>query len=239
MIIGVQDSGNKWIKTNAPAYFTHQEHEEFNRIYWGFTQGTGWDTQNITLENITAFLPNTPPGQCSYSISPAEATHPSTSGTGTVDVSAPDSCYWLVSGHDAYDWLTIVSPPYGRGSGKLNYSISENTGLPRSGTIMIADRPFNIRQEGSIAFDSYTIRNSTGYPIYRESGGYCSNSVNNNGTYTIDNNSPGVTFYSGSSFWFQTCIGNSINVTFEQAAQRDTNVNGVVQISPGLTLTDY
>ena len=239
VVLPYNDKDNKWIKTNAPAYFTHQEHEEFNRIYWGFTQGTGWDTQNITLENITAFLPNTPPGQCSYSISPAEATHPSTSGTGTVDVNAPDNCYWLVSGHDAYDWLTIVSPPYGRGNGKLNYSISENTGASRDGTIMIAGRPFNIRQEGSIAFDSYTIRNSTGYPIYRESGGYCSNSVNNNGTYTIDNNSPGVTFYSGSSFWFQTCIGNSINVTFEQAAQRDTNTNGIVQINQSWVLTDY
>ena len=232
-------NGVQEIKISDSAYFTHQEHEEFNRIYWGFTQGTGWDTQNITLENITAFLPNTPPGQCSYSISPAEATHPSTSGTGTVDVNAPDSCYWLASSLENYDWLTIVSPPYGRGSGKLNYSISENTGLPRSGTIMIADRRFNIHQEGSIAFDSYTIRNSTGGTIYRESGGRCSSSVNNNGTYIIENNSPGVTFHSGRSLILHTCTGNSINITFEQAAQRDTNTNGIVQINQSWALIDY
>ncbi len=224
--------------SNASAYFTHDEHAEFEKILWGFTYGSGDAASLIPITNIIAFFPNTATN-CAYDISPAAANHSSAAENGTVTITTSNDCYWLASNLGNDNWLTIVSPPYGRGNGKLNYSISENTGASRDGTIMIAGRPFNIRQEGSIAFDSYTIRNSTGYPIYRESGGYCSNSVNNNGTYTIDNNSPGVTFYSGSSFWFQTCIGNSINVTFEQAAQRDTNTNGIVQINQSWVLTDY
>jgi hypothetical protein len=225
--------------SNASAYFTYDEHAEFEKIFWGFTYGSGDAASLIPITNIIAFFPNTATN-CAYEISPAAANHSSAAENGTVTITTSNDCYWLASSIESDNWLTLVSPPYGRGSGKLNYSISENAGLPRNGTIMIAGLPFNIHQEGSIVFDAYTIRNYTGNTIYRESGGRCSNSnrVNSGGSYNINNNSPGVTFHSERDRSSQ-CTGRSINITFEQAAQRDTNANGMVQINRSWTLTDY
>ncbi|RLI01226.1 hypothetical protein DRO38_05415, partial [Candidatus Bathyarchaeota archaeon] len=45
-------------------------------------------------------------------------------------------------------WIHITSGSSGTGSGTVNYSVDENTGSARTGTITIADQTFTVTQSG-------------------------------------------------------------------------------------------
>ena len=89
-----------------------------------------------------------------------------------------------------------------------------------------------------IKYDTYTIRNNTGWTIYRQSGGGCSifNGINNGSTYSIPYNSAAVTFYSGS--FFGGCTGSSISITGAQAESADADYDGRVRINSAWQLLD-
>ncbi|MGA3280553.1 MAG: hypothetical protein ABSD50_06165, partial [Smithella sp.] len=167
------------------------------------------------------------------SISPASATYPAAGGSGSVTLTATSGCYWAVQ--SLANWITITSSPlYGIGSGTINYSVANNTGSAQTGYVNIAGQTFTVNQ--CAFFPNYTITNSTGATIYRQSGGNCSNSIFNNGTYTLSSSGT-VTFYptrgSGNS-----CQGTSITITGAQALAADTNCDGNVQINSSWNLVD-
>jgi hypothetical protein len=85
-------------------------------------------------------------GNCSYSIAPAQRSHPAAGGTGTINVTADAGCAWTAVSNDA--WIMITSGN-GTGNGVVNYSVAANPGPKgRAGTITVGGRVFTVKQKG-------------------------------------------------------------------------------------------
>ncbi|MGH9848676.1 MAG: BACON domain-containing protein, partial [Blastocatellia bacterium] len=93
-------------------------------------------------------------------------------------------------------WITITAGASGSGPGTVSYSIAPNTGLARTGTIVIAGRTFTVMQEGVCA---YTISPSS--QIFAAGAGSGSVSVTSGAgcDWTATSNAAWITITSGSS----------------------------------------
>jgi len=81
---------------------------------------------------------------CTYSISPTSGSFPAGAGAETVSVTASSSsCSWTTS--ESLSWVSL-SPTSGTGNGTVTISVTENTGIARSGSITIAGRTYTISQ---------------------------------------------------------------------------------------------
>ena len=86
-----------------------------------------------------------PPG-CILALSSAIPIFPAAGGSGVVNVSAGDGCFWAASSPAA--WVSLTAPAYGPGNGVLNYTVAANNGVERSVTLSIAGLPFSVQQSG-------------------------------------------------------------------------------------------
>jgi hypothetical protein len=90
---------------------------------------------------------------CAFNISPSEQTFAASSNTGTVNVtsssvtSSSDECPWTAVSNAP--WITITAGSSGTGNGTVSYSLSANTGDPRTGTMTIAGQTFTVHQNDS------------------------------------------------------------------------------------------
>jgi hypothetical protein len=91
---------------------------------------------------------------CSAVVAPAGQAFGYGAAAGTVSVTLSGGCVtnaWRVDNPN--DWITVLSPLAGShstGSGAVSYSVASNTrDLARTGTVMIADQPFVVRQSGA------------------------------------------------------------------------------------------
>jgi hypothetical protein len=89
------------------------------------------------------------PATCTYSISPGGATLPAGGGGGSINVSTPSDCRWVVGVTSS--WLVITSGSGGGfGSSSISWSAAgPNTGPPRTAEILISGRSFEVTQAGS------------------------------------------------------------------------------------------
>ncbi len=86
--------------------------------------------------------------ECTYSISPSNATLLADGGTGNISITAPPGCSWMVT--EALDWVTVTGGASGSGNGTVTYSVGVNTvATPRNGTIQVADQSFSLTQRGT------------------------------------------------------------------------------------------
>ena len=86
-------------------------------------------------------------GTCTCSIYPTSKHFGPSGGTGSVDVTTQSGCAWTATSNDS--WIHITSGSSGTGSGTVNYSVDENTGSARTGTITIANETFTVTQSGT------------------------------------------------------------------------------------------
>jgi hypothetical protein len=98
---------------------------------------------SVTYPNISGFLSGT---SCVTSISPTSQSFSAAGGTGTLTVTAPAACNWTASSTAAF--LTVTSGASGTGDGTINFSVTANTDLLRSGSIVAGTRVFTANQEG-------------------------------------------------------------------------------------------
>ncbi len=79
-----------------------------------------------------------------YSISKLFA---STGGTGIIRVTSGSACGWKATSGVA--WITIASGGSGTGPGNVQYTVANNTGATRSGTITVEGHTYTITQSGT------------------------------------------------------------------------------------------
>ncbi|WP_320414560.1 BACON domain-containing protein [Candidatus Magnetobacterium casense] len=77
---------------------------------------------------------------CSYTLSPTSKTFTSAAGTGSVNVTTTSACQWTATSNA--DWLKITFNTSGYGTATVNYSVTENTGDARTGTLTIGGQTF-------------------------------------------------------------------------------------------------
>ena len=133
---------------------------------------------------------------CTYSIDPTSADFSASGGTGSVDVTTQSGCAWTATSNDS--WIHITSGSSGTGSGTVNYSVDENTGSARTGTMTIAGQTFTVNQAGSGGC-TYTINPTS--QTFRVFGGTGSVTVTTQSgcAWTAVSNDSWITITSGSS----------------------------------------
>jgi hypothetical protein len=91
------------------------------------------------------------------SINPASVSPGSSSGTGTVAVTAGTGCGWTATVSSTASWIHVTSGSPGTGNGSVGYSYDQNqTVASRTGTITIAGLPFTITQAAGMGNQTIT-----------------------------------------------------------------------------------
>ena len=123
------------------------DHDALSRIYFGFTEATGGRTGNITLSDLRVSFPQNT-GDCSFGVSPANATFTGAGGPGTTAVTTTAACpWWSAAADPAYtSWLHVTSGASGTGNGTVSYTVDANAGSARTGYMTIAGLPFTVTQ---------------------------------------------------------------------------------------------
>ena len=149
----------------------------------------------ISVAGLT-FTVNQSNVNCTYSISPMNASHPAAGGTGNVDVTAPAGCLWKALSQD--DWITVTAGGNGSGNGTFSYSVAPNGGAARAGTIDVEGQMFTVNQAGTGGC-SFSI--SPGSALFAQTGGESSVSVNTAAgcNWTATSNAPWINISSGDS----------------------------------------
>jgi hypothetical protein len=100
---------------------------------------------------------------CSYQLS-ATSVNVAASGArgifGSVGVTAAVGCTWTAVSQ--VGWVTITSGTAGNGNGTVNFSVANNTGAPRSGTLTIAGQTFTVNQAGTCGYSLTATSTSVG-----------------------------------------------------------------------------
>ncbi|HEX3479764.1 MAG TPA: BACON domain-containing carbohydrate-binding protein [Kofleriaceae bacterium] len=141
-------SGCSWVATSNDSWIT----------ITGGASGTGGGTvsysvaQNtsgaragtMTIAGQTFTVTQAAGGSCTYSLSPTSSSPPAAGNSASVSVTAGAGCSWTATSNAA--WITITAGSSGTGSGTVSYTVAQNTGGPRSGTLTIAGQTFTVNQ---------------------------------------------------------------------------------------------
>jgi len=110
----------------------------------------------IIIEDATFTVEQEASDECSFSLSPMDASFGPSGGSGTISVGTAAGCEWTASA-DA-PWLAITSGASGSGPGTVGYTVSENSGGVRSGTLTIAGSTVAMYQLGPAGTGEYVYR---------------------------------------------------------------------------------
>ncbi len=103
------------------------------------------------LDNLT--FDGAPVATCDVRLSPGERLIPNSGGAGTIGVIAEPGCDWSATTQDPF--LTFMGPAGGTASGTLNYTVNAHAdALSRTGTIVVNNRQFIVRQAGTTPFSA-------------------------------------------------------------------------------------
>jgi hypothetical protein len=81
---------------------------------------------------------------CAFVLSPPAAAVGALGGSGTFEVNTKEACTWSATSNDA--WLRVTAGASGAGDGNVSFSADINLGPARTGTIVVAGRPFMVSQ---------------------------------------------------------------------------------------------
>ncbi len=81
---------------------------------------------------------------CTYSLSRTDDAIDAAGGRRTILVTAGPSCAWTAKSNAA--WITVSAGASGTGSGSVTIDVAQNTGLERSGTVVIAGQIYTLLQ---------------------------------------------------------------------------------------------
>jgi hypothetical protein len=124
---------------------------------------------------------------CNFTINPSTQTFPTAGGNGAFSINMPSNCSWAVTSRS--DFITLNSNSSGTGSSSLSFSVAQNFGGPRSGSIVLSNgvttRTFQAQQPSgcpvSIAQSAVNFSAAGGVgAVSVLAGGVCSYSATSN-----------------------------------------------------------
>ena len=113
----------------------------------------------------TASFAIQPAAACSYGVAPVSLTVPAEGVTETVSVTAGSGCSWAAVSSNS-TWITVTSGSSGSGNGAVLLMVAANSGIARTGTLVIAGQTVTVTQ--SQATTARLVRVGT---IYGTAGG--------------------------------------------------------------------
>lgn len=170
-------------------------------------------TRNFVMSNAPS---------CTYALSPSNnLTVPAAGGSYTVNVTTQAGCTWTAT--ESLSWVSITAGASGTGSGTVNYTVTNNTGSSRSGSMTIGGQTFNITQNGACTYSFSPVNNLT---VPQGGGSYSVGVTTQAGcAWTASESLSWVTITSGSSGTGSGTVGYT--VTSNTGAAR----NGTITIA--------
>ena len=93
---------------------------------------------------ILTFDASAAEAQCSYSVTPAVFSVPSTSTPLSVSVVTGTQCSWTAT--SSASWITVTSAETQTGMGSVSFVVAASTGAPRTGTVTVAGQLITVNQ---------------------------------------------------------------------------------------------
>ncbi len=86
--------------------------------------------------------------ECTFAVSPMNASYPASGGSSTVALATPEGCAWTATSNDGF--ISITSGASGTGPGTVAYTVAANPATtPRTGSMTVAGIEFAITQGGT------------------------------------------------------------------------------------------
>ncbi|HZR23279.1 MAG TPA: BACON domain-containing carbohydrate-binding protein [Vicinamibacterales bacterium] len=140
---------------------------------------TSHNTDAVTQAAVDNVSVNGVPVQaCNAAITPASQLFNANGDTGTIAVSAANTCSWTAT--STASWLTVTSGSSGTGNGTVTLSAAANTGAARSASVYVAGLTFSATQNAancsfSITPTSQSLTSSGGpMTVNVTTGSWCS-----------------------------------------------------------------
>ena len=137
----VQESthANNWVAIAAG--YSHTVALKWDGTFWAW--GGNGDGQLGDGTTISRYSPVQ--AACFYSISSTGASYSAEGGESSIGVTATSAiCAWTAVSNDG--WITITGGASGSGNGTVTYTVAANSGLARTGTMIIAGQTFTVNQ---------------------------------------------------------------------------------------------
>lgn len=83
---------------------------------------------------------------CALTIDPLSQTFSAEGGEGSFSITTGENCEWTVVSDS--EWITLSSPSSGKGSSTVLFSVSQNSGVQRTGHITVNETVFEVNQTG-------------------------------------------------------------------------------------------
>jgi hypothetical protein len=83
---------------------------------------------------------------CEWVFAPADHVFSASGGNGNILVVVTGSCTWTATSDT--DWITVTSGASGAGNGLVQFAAAPNNGPPRTGTLTIAGRRYQVSEAG-------------------------------------------------------------------------------------------
>jgi len=131
-----EDKGNQTGTTYSPGTLDFD-----TTYYWRIDSKNDCGT---TEGDVWSFTTEAEPA-CTYSINPIEMDFDAGSHSNNFNVTTQNDCTWTADSSDS--WIHTISS--GTGNGTVNFTIDENAGLARTGTISVEGQTFTINQAAS------------------------------------------------------------------------------------------
>jgi hypothetical protein len=189
--------------------------DSYNSSSSGVTAQPG--VQQMTRNILYHFAGSSVAADCQYVVAPTSLSFGAGAGSGTVNVQT--GCSWTAT--TSAPWITLIAPASGSGSGSASYTVAQNSGGPRSGTITVGDAIYTVTQ----AACSFSI--SPSGQSLPSSGGTGTFDVTADGgcTWGTSTTAPWLTITSSS-----TGSGNGI-VGFAAAANTGPARSGIITVA--------
>ena len=102
---------------------------------------------NVSVRQAgTTTPPPPPPGSCVATLNPPSFNARNDSSDVKIDVRAAGGCRW--SSSSPVPWVSIKDGRTGTGNGEVKLRVEENEGPARAATVIVADQPFSLTQDG-------------------------------------------------------------------------------------------
>jgi hypothetical protein len=210
----------------------------------------------LTINNIRTTVANFRLAGCNFLLTPPSSSFGPSGGTGSVTVTASDTtCTWSAASNAP--WITITSGESATGSGSVDYTVSDNPGGQRTGTLTIAGQTFTIIQGRETDPPTGSVMINGGAEATRNTSAALTLSASDAGGGTVQicvSNSTSCSSWaafastrswtlswgSGTktvNVWFRDQWGNTTPVPYSDTIVLDTTApsNGTVAPAPGDT----
>jgi hypothetical protein len=141
-------SGCSWSATSNDSWITitgGSSGTGSGTVSYSVAQNTsGARTGTMTIAGQIVTVNQAAGGTCTYSVSPTSSSPAAAGNSASVSVTAGAGCNWTATSNAA--WITITAGSSGAGNGTVSYTVAQNTGGARSGTMTIAGRTFTVNQ---------------------------------------------------------------------------------------------